>query len=441
MWIGANINYVSVVTGSLAYAETRNVWQCLVTLVIGNLLGGTVVGLCSIMGPRTGSAGIIASRSSFGQLGAFLPMAISFISALSWFSIQSLLATQSLDTLLRMLGLTSHWVMWLSLIVVLTAEIVVAAFGHATILAAERWIAVVLAALFAAAALFLIPQLPYAAFSTGTAGSATFAHWWVALGVVFALPLGWANFASDYSRYLPEDMSWRRIALLSGGGQFMSLMFCEIIGALFALALHGTLGNDPFSQLHEFLPAWFMGPFLVAIVLGGIAANVPNGYTAALGILAMRVPITRIRSLAIIAVFTLLVRIASVYYSQFYDLYQQFLGYMVFWTAPWAAIVITDFFLRRGRYDINALVAWRSGEYWFASGFGWAGIAAFLAGVAASVAFSYSDTFPSPIARRLFNGADLSSEFGILLPILIYYLIRRRPAGIAVKPPPLFEGS
>ena len=62
-WIGANINYVTVVAGSLIYAAGLSIHQCLTAILVGNVLGCTVVGLCSIMGPRTGSAGIITSRT------------------------------------------------------------------------------------------------------------------------------------------------------------------------------------------------------------------------------------------------------------------------------------------------------------------------------------------------------------------------------------------
>jgi NCS1 family nucleobase:cation symporter-1 len=45
-------------------------------------------------------------------------------------------------------GFHSHGVVWVSLAIILAAEIVLAIFGHATIIAAEKWIAVVLAVLF-----------------------------------------------------------------------------------------------------------------------------------------------------------------------------------------------------------------------------------------------------------------------------------------------------
>ena len=89
MWIGANTNYVVVVTGALALSQGLSLWQALAAILVGNLLGCFTLGLTTIMGPRTGTSGIMTSRSSFGQLGSFLPKAVSLVSALSWFSINS----------------------------------------------------------------------------------------------------------------------------------------------------------------------------------------------------------------------------------------------------------------------------------------------------------------------------------------------------------------
>ncbi len=426
LWIGANINYVVLVTGSLTYAKGLSFWQCMGAILVGNVLGCTVLGLCSIMGPKTGSAGIVASRSSFGQRGALLPMAISLVSALSWFSIQSVVATQGLEELLKIWGYAGSSAIWVSLAVVLAAEILLALFGHATIIAAEKWIAVVLAILFAGLGCFVLPHVPAVDAPGMTNAGAPFTTWLVAVGIILSYPIGWANFAADYSRYFPENMSWRKIAWCAGGGQFVALVFCQIIGVLFAMALKGALGDDPVSQLRLFLPTWFMVPLLFAIILGGIAANVPNGYTAALGMLALRVPITRAKSLGVIALFTLIVRVVTVYYGQFYEVYQQFLSYLVFWTTPWAAIVITDYFLRGGRYNSRDLMRWGGGEYWFDGGYAWAGLVAFVIGTAASVAFSNSPTYESPFARAVLGGADLSFEIGLVLPAVTYYLLARR---------------
>jgi len=434
MWIGANTNYVVVVTGALALSQGLSLWQALGAILVGNLLGCFVLGLTTIMGPRTGTSGIMTSRSSFGQLGSFLPKAVSLVSALSWFSINSVVATQAMETLLKMGGFHSHAIVWISLGIILAAEILLAIFGHATIIAAEKWIALALAILFGGLAAFVLPHTSLAAASTINHGGASFSTWLIAMGIVFSYPIGWANFASDYSRYFPAETSWKKIVLAAGGGQFVALMFCEVIGVLFATALGGTLGEDPVSQLGRFLPTWFIVPLLFAIILGGIAANVPNGYTAGLGLLALRIPINRVTSLTIIALFTLGFRVVTVFYGQFFDMYQVFLNYMVFWTAPWAAIVIVDYFMRGGRYQADAWMKWGSGAYWYTGGIFWPGIVALLVGITASILFSNSPTYVSPLMRDYLGWGDLSFESGLVLSALTYFLLARRHPSFRQSP-------
>jgi nucleobase:cation symporter-1, NCS1 family len=426
MWIGANTNYVVVVTGALALSQGLSLWQALAAILVGNLLGCFTLGLTTIMGPRTGTSGIMTSRSSFGQLGSFLPKAVSLVSALSWFSINSVVATQALENLFKMGGYHSPVIVWISLAVILAAEILLAIFGHATIIAAEKWIAVVLAVLFGGLAAFVLPHTSFAQASAINHGGGSFSTWLVAMGIIFSYPIGWANFASDYSRYFPAETNWKKIVLAAGGGQFVALMFCEVIGVLFATALGGTLGDDPVSQLGRFLPTWFIVPLLFSIILGGIAANVPNGYTAGLGLLALRIPINRITSLTIIALFTLCFRVVTVFYGQFFDMYQVFLNYMVFWTAPWAAIVVVDYFMRRGRYQADAWMKWGGGAYWYDAGIFWPGVFALLLGIVASLAFSNSPTFVSPLMRDYLGWGDLSFEFGLVSAAVSYFVLARR---------------
>jgi NCS1 family nucleobase:cation symporter-1 len=240
------------------------------------------------------------------------------------------------------------------------------------------------------------------------------------------LPDRLGQFCLGLQPLFPAETSWKKIVLAAGGGQFVALVFCEVIGVLFATALGGSLGDDPVSQLSRFLPTWFIVPLLFAIILGGIAANVPNGYTAGLGLLALRIPINRITSLAIIALFTLTFRIVTVFYGQFFDMYQVFLNYMVFWTAPWAAIVVVDYFMRGGRYRTDDWMKWGSGAYWYTGGIFWPGIIAWALGIVASIVFSNSPTYVSPLMRDYLGWGDLSFEFSLLTGGIAYFLLARR---------------
>lgn len=425
LWVGANVNYVVIVTGAFALSVGVTFIQAITAIIIGNLIGCVMVGLTSIQGPRTGTSGMMTSRVSFGQLGSVLPKIPNVVSALSWFSIQSIVATDALQELFSLAGYSGHSAVWVALGLVLATEIIMAVYGHATIIAAEGLIAVVLAVLFCGLALFVAPHVPMQQLITFNQHQGSFGSWLVAIGIIASYPIAWTNFASDYSRYFPPSLSWKQIALAAGLGQFVSLALCEVIGVVFAIAVGGNLGNDPVSQLGHFIPTWFMVPLLIAVIFGGIAANVPNGYTASLGLLALRLPMTRLTSLAVITLFTVCVRITVVYYGAFFDAYQNFLNYMVFWTGPWATIVIVDYFLRNGNYCSADMMKWGTGRYWYNNGIFWPGVTAFVTGIIFSLIFSNTSTYASLLMTHILGWGDLSLEAGIISAGLTYWAMAR----------------
>ena len=425
LWVGANVNYVVLITGSLAIVQGLSLQESISAIVVGNLLGCAMVGFASIMGPKTGTAGIVTTRTSFGQLGAFLPIFISTLAAIGWFSINSVIATDSLIHLFTLMGLPQTMpVSAIALLLVLAAEILIAIYGHATIIAAEKYGAIVLVVLFLVFALLVVPKIDFASVAAAH-HPAKFATWLLVTGLIFSYPLSWTNFASDYSRYLPESTSWQSIAFAAGAGQFVSLVFCEIIGVFFAMALGGAL-TDPVADLPKILPGWYLPPFLLAIIVGSIAANVPNGYTAGLGLLALRLPMRRIASMLLIAVLTLAFRVFTLYYGHAIDLYEQWLGYILIWTGPWISIVVLDYFMRGGTYSHRDLMTWGGGRYWYSGGVLWAGVIAFLVGLGASLLFSNSEMFASPLMTQLLGGTDLSFEAGMLVSGGLYYVLSRR---------------
>lgn len=426
MWIGANVNYVVLLNGIVVVALGLSLWQSIAAILVGNILGCTVLGLASIMGPRTGTAGIVTSRTAFGQLGSYLPIIVSVISVLGWFSINSVVATEALMqavTTVFHVDASGSILMWFCLAVVLVLEIVIAIYGHATIMASEKALAVVLGVLFFGLLFFVVPAIDFSSLGTTVAKSGDWKTWVIAVGIIFAYPISWVNFASDYSRYYPRETSSKMVALCSGGGQFVALTFCEVIGALFCVAIGGQNPADPISALIGVLPTWYLIPFLCAVMIGSIATNVPNGYTAALNLVALRLPLKRVQAVLVVAAFTLLFRIATILFGEFFSLYEQWLSIITIWSCPWVAIIIIDFFLRKGNYVIDDIMKWKEGEYWYENGVFLPGVISFLIGLFAAVLFTDSTFIHGPIAVSI--GMDIGFEVGFVVTAICYYFLAK----------------
>ncbi len=431
MWIGSNTNYVVMLNGVLMITLGLSFTQAIWAILIGNIMGCAVLGMASIMGPRTGTAGIATSRASFGQLGALLPTFISTLSVLGWFSINSVVATMGLQELFKMAGAPdTQWLMWICLAIVLVGEITLAIYGHATIIKAEQWLAVILAIMFVGLFFFMVPNMDWHFASTIVEGDGvtSWGTWLLAMGIIFSYPISWTNFASDYSRYFHPDVSWKKVALYAGGGQFTALVLTEFVGIVLGVVMISSLGSlpsDPVSMLPQLLPSWFFAIFMIAVIFGCVATNVPNGYTAGLSLLALRIPLTRVQGVLVIGAFTLIFRIVTLLYGQFFGLYQQWLVYILIWTCPWITIVLADYFMRRGNYNTVDLMKWGEGDYWYNGGVFWPALISFVAGMGISLVFTNSALYASPLMINTFGGADLSYFVGILLTLLIYYFWTR----------------
>ncbi len=437
MWIGANANYVVMLTGFAIISLGLSLTQAITAILVGNILGCSILGISSIFGPKTGTAGIATTRASFGHLGAYFPTIISTVSVLGWFSINSIVATDGLLELFKAVGLPEvSWLMWVALAIILIGEITLAIYGHATIMRAEQLISVVLAIMFIGLLLFTLPHMNWShAGSIAESGGSSMGTWLLAVSIIFAYPISWTNFASDYTRYLPPETKSRQVAFYAGAGQFTALVLTECVGVFLGIAVlstFGTLPDDPVSMLPQVLPAWFFMIFMFAVILGCVATNVPNGYTAGLHLLALRLPLTRVQGVLAIGAITLVFRIITLLAGRFFSLYMDWLSYIVYWSCPWLAIVFVDYLLRNGRYDTSEFMKWGEGKYWYNNGIFWPAVISFFSGIAVSLLFANSTLYASPLMINYFGGADFSLVVGVLFTGVLYYLLARN--SFAYKP-------
>src|SRR2546421_4262382 len=110
--------------------------------------------------------------------------------------------------------------------------------------------------------------------------------------------------------------------------------------------------------------------------------------------------------------------------------YENFLLLITYWITPYLAVVITDFFLHRGRYPESVFYDTRHRS--------WKGFVAMLAGIIATTPFwdqppsiSLPSFFGSVPANNPQLG-DLSFFAGAIVAVVVYlvlYQVGKRPAG------------
>lgn len=413
-WLGANSTFINMIAGGLLILFGLNLFEALLCVVVGNLFF-VLVGLCSLPGPATGTATLAASRAAFGLRGNVLPTLFSWFATLGWETINIILGTLALQTLLDQMGIhTPHWMLapFLLLMAILTFAIPV--LGHATLVVAQKWLAYVLTALTVVMAVLLLPKVHWGYSGGALAASSGLATWFLGLTTILgAGAVSWVNYAADYSRYLPADSSrkdivrWVSVATVLPGWLYGGLGV--VLGTLVDT-------SNPIGNLPKVLPAWFLFPFLLVVILGVIANNVMNSYSSGLNLLVLGVRVKRHISVFIDGAITVTAAVIALFVYDFSTVFIEFLSLLVILLAPWAAVFLADFWRRKGRYAVpEDLLRSHGGEYWHRNGTHWPAIVALLAGVVAGGLVANTALLQGPVAMHLLGGADLSPFAGFVV--------------------------
>lgn len=422
-WFSANSTFINMITGGVLILLGLNLWQGLSAVVLGNMVF-ILVGVCSLPGPRAGTATLTISRAAFGLRGNAVPTVFSWFATLGWETINIILGTLALRTLLSQVGLdTPKWSLAPFLIFMALLTFAIPVLGHSTLVVAQKWLAYLLTALTCLMAVILVPKVNWSYGGADLAASNSLATWFLGLTVVLgAGAISWVNYGSDYSRYLPHDTNPRAIV---GWVTLATFLPGTLYGGLGVVI--GTLvdTSDPIKNLPAILPDWFLFPFLLVVIAGVVANNVMNSYSSGLSLLALGVRVERWKSVFIDAVIAVTAAMVSLFVYDFSTVFTQFLSLLVILLAPWAGVFVVDYALRKGDYVSDDLLVSKGGSYWHANGFGWRALMALTVGVVGGVLVANTSRFQGFIAMDLLGGADLSPFVGFFLGAGVYYALAK----------------
>ena len=418
LWFAANLTIADYVIGVLCVLPSGfgfglTVSQAIPILLVGNVLGGILVGLAAAMGPSLGFPQMMSSRASFGRFGNYLPGALNWISTVGWFTVNTILAVFALQVIFP----GADFVLGAAAYVVIQA--VIAVYGHDFIHLFEKVMSVVLGLLFLMIFAIAAPNLgaAFAYIPAGAAGPLSLGAAGVVLVASFSYLMSWAPYASDYSRYLPMGASKKRVLLFATVGGALSSFAVEVVGALVGSLTPGQSESSYFGGLNSAAGAlgWVA---MVTLILGAFAADALNLYTNSLSALVLDVKTSRWKTVAAGAVVGLV--LAVTFGQQFEGFYENFLLLLSYWIMPWLGIVLVDFYLaRRTTVDLTANPkGWDRGA-----------LLAYLVSVLVAVPFmvpSISLGYPVGALSSWFGGADLSYFVSFGVAFVLTYLVRMK---------------
>src|SRR6266404_3623886 len=405
LWLSANMGLPVWLVGALAVIFGLGFADGVIAILVGNIIGCSLLALTASMGPEIGMPQLSFTRHSFGLRGAYLPAFLNWVSASGWYAVNSIVGSLAIARLTTL-------PFWVSLLVLTVAQMVLGIYGYNLIHRFEAISAVLLAIIFLVMSVIALPQAHF-----GLSSKLPFADhlglFVLTTTAVASYVFSWSPYASDYARYLPKDTSKWRVFGAVFAGSFIGCVWLQVLGA--AVATIG-LNLAPIDLVVKIMGLLWV-PALIAVLLGTMAANALNIYTGALSLLTLDVPIKR--WISVIATGILGGALALYGVNGLSGKYENFLLLISYWIGPWLAIVFVDFFLHPGQ-------ARRTARYLRIVGavIEWPGLAAFLIGLAVSIPFMDSTIYEGPIAIAL-HGADIAYYIGFVVAGILFYAFRR----------------
>jgi NCS1 family nucleobase:cation symporter-1 len=409
-WASPNFEFATIAVGILSVlAFGLTFWQAVAAIVLGTALGSVSLGALSTWGPRDGLAQMVLSRTAFGYRGNVLPAGLNALTAgIGWFAVNSISGALALSAL-------TGFPAFLSLVIVVAAQLVIAFFGHNLVHAFERYAFPVLAIIFVIGSVIVLSKANPAA--PAGEGPPPLGGFLITVGAAFGYAAGWNPYASDYTRYLPRSTRRLPIALFAGVGCFVSCCLLEIAGAAVVTAGKTDVNPASFTAL---LPSVLSQLTLLAVCLGAVAANVLNVYSGAMSFMALglKVPLRQARAVVAVVFGLLGLVLASFGLKNAGESYENFLLVIAYWIAPWLGVVYVDRYLRRSQ-DYGAIAqdpAHRSP----------AGVIAMVVGLLISIPlFANQTAYTGVVPKANANFGDVTALVGFLVAAVVYAVLYR----------------
>ncbi len=423
LWFMSNAQIATLAVGLVSITSGGNLIWSLVAIVTGTLFGTFFMAFHSAQGPQLGLPQMIQSRPQFGYVGALLVWLFAYLQYAGFNVFNTVLAADSLDTTIH--GGTKLWIVVVTLI-----ALIVAGVGYDLIHSFERILTYSFIVIFGVFTITAIATLgiPSGAFDLGDFHTTPFL---AQFGVVAGYQVSWAIYVSDYSRYLPPDVTVRKTFLWTYWGSALGAMWLMGLGTLLAATISTGKEFDTIKAINiagDELFDGFGSIVLIFSAFGLISVTALNMYGGSLTLISAIDSFSRVRP-------TVLVRVVTVSFTaalslvgalaataNFLTHFEEFLLLILYLFIPWTAVNLVDYYVvRRGHYAVAEIFK-PDGMY---GRWGWRGIVSYLVGFAAMVPFfSVPGLYTGAIAGAL-GDADISIFIGLPVAGILYFVLCR----------------
>jgi purine-cytosine permease-like protein len=196
-------------------------------------------------------------------------------------------------------------------------------------------------------------------------------------------------------------------------------------------------GSNPFDAFlgQHVIPSWFVVIFMIFTIIQLFGINSLDLYSSGVTLQALGLRLKRYQAVVLDSVICLGVTFYAVFSSSFSAYLKDFVDVVIVWIAPWCAIYLVDWAMRRFRYAPAELQKTdHTSIYWANGGINWVAIAAQLIGMAGAMS-ALNTTFSTPNwmhpivvatagkGNPVYYGADFSVFMGLAVGGLAYFIL------------------
>jgi purine-cytosine permease-like protein len=432
VFVGSNFTWAIAIFGWLPMSLGLDFWSALTSTILGLALGCVIVAPVAIIGPRTGTNMTVASGAHFGIRGRLIGTAIALLLALVfaaqtvWTSGDAIVAAAH-----RAIGTTDgDWAKAIVYALVSVGIVVVAVYGHATIVALQKLVIPMAGGLLLVGFVAFIPHFDPSARIADYALGGYWQTWILSFVLAFVSAPTYVTNVGDYTRRIPRSAySDLQVAAAVGLGIFVGNLVPMVFG-MFSAAAFTNPTDSYVDDLIAASPVWYVAPIVIIAMLGGFGQGVLNLYSSGLDLEGLFPRLRRVQTTAITAVISVGVLYAGVFLVSAVDALTASTLVLAALILPWTAIMVIGAIRhRRTGYDADDLQAFaqgrRGGRYWFTNGWNIPAVGSWLAGSVFGILAVNCPLYVGPFAN-LAGGIDLSCLGSGVITAALYLLFTHR---------------
>src|SRR3954447_7922183 len=298
LWFMGNAQIATLAVGVVGVSAGGNLLWSLIAIVLGVFVGTFFMAFHSAQGPQLGLPQMIQSRPQFGYIGALLVWLFAYAQYAGFNVFNTILAGQAGD---KTIGLAEKP----GIVLATLLAVIVALIGYDFIHRVEQGLTYSFILIFG---VFTIGSIATLGLSSRQLDLANFkvTPFLTQFGVTAGYQISWAIYVSDYSRYLPPDVTVRKTFLWTYWGSALGGIWLMALGAL--LAASAGKNFDAVTSIYDAGNGIFDGFGTIVLLfaaLGLISVTALNLYGGSLTLISAVDSFKRIRPTLVVRIVTI----------------------------------------------------------------------------------------------------------------------------------------